>query len=381
MGEKNKTWKRKERGGPERRGFYAFERRVDRRGGVIGGSAFGVRGGAMFKLSRALRVVVLSALMLVAVLAEDAALDLDAAEAAVEAAAKGLETAKVAALAAEAAAADKEREEEAAVAVAAAAEAAGAAAAAAAAEADVPDVAVEVEPVAAAAAAAPAPKAQDGDGDAQDGDGDGDGDEDESGAGNGLYFFVNKKGPMRCFVINQGAKSVFHVHYHFPEADEGKEVRLELRSLPLQGPRRKRLDQKPITTRKITTQHGSHEFKLAVGGAHSLCAATDSDHGVRGLRLFLHLDTGRKDDKIVTVKEKFNLDDMQISMIQLKNRAKALLREADFAKTQETKYHKNVLRLNREVLWWPISQVVMLLIMGFFQVRHLKKFFKNKRLV
>ena len=34
-----------------------------------------------------------------------------------------------------------------------------------------------------------------------------------------------------------------------------------------------------------------------------------------------------------------------------------IVREADYAKDLETGYHKNILRLNREVLWWPISHV------------------------
>lgn len=34
-----------------------------------------------------------------------------------------------------------------------------------------------------------------------------------------------------------------------------------------------------------------------------------------------------------------------------------MLVEADFMQDIETDYHKTTLRLNREVIWWPITQV------------------------
>ncbi|CAN0149951.1 unnamed protein product [Ectocarpus sp. 13 AM-2016] len=58
-----------------------------------------------------------------------------------------------------------------------------------------------------------------------------------------------------------------------------------------------------------------------------------------------------------------------------------MLREADLSKESEMEYHKLLLQLNHEVLWWPVSQVVILMAMGYYQVRHLKSFFKSKQLV
>eukprot|EP00904_Undaria_pinnatifida_P008853 jgi/Undpi1/5098/HiC_scaffold_19.g08450.m1 len=331
----------------------------------------------MLKLTRALRVVALSALMLGAVLQPSSSEDVVPVADAVSDARAALDAAADAVVEAEKAAQEGVQERGG----PAAEDAAGVGA-------DAPGVDVAAAPVAEAPMAeapkAEAPKAAgpiaaapkkelkaavDNGGDAG------------GGAGDGLYFFVKNKGPMKCFVVSQGRGSVFHVHYDFPAAEKGASVMLDLRHLPLHGPRRKRLDQKPSLSKAISKRHGSHQFEIKTGGSYSLCATTDSSHGPRGLRIYLDLDTGKQDTVYEEVKKNYNLDDMQISMIQLKNQAKDLLREADFVKELETDYHKNVLQLNREVLWWPVSQVVMLLIMGFLQVRHLKKFFKNKRLV
>lgn len=46
-----------------------------------------------------------------------------------------------------------------------------------------------------------------------------------------------------------------------------------------------------------------------------------------------------------------------VEQIQLKNNAQQMLRTADYSKELETLYHVLLLQLNREVLWWPVSQV------------------------
>ncbi|CAM9484783.1 unnamed protein product [Ascophyllum nodosum] len=76
-----------------------------------------------------------------------------------------------------------------------------------------------------------------------------------------------------------------------------------------------------------------------------------------------------------------NLNDIQIRLLKLRRTAEHMLRKADYMKDVEMKYHVNLVKLNREVAEWPVVQVLILLGAGFYQVRHLKQFFKSKRLV
>eukprot|EP00752_Nemacystus_decipiens_P010949 g9730.t1 len=187
----------------------------------------------------------------------------------------------------------------------------------------------------------------------------------------GLYFFLTSKAPRRCFVLNEGKGSRFHIS-------------LELRQLSDESTPKNRFSSEPVERKIIDAEEGSHQFKItsSKGTTCSLCAVTSSKaiQG-RGLKLYLDLDTGKQDRTYEMLKNKYTLDDVQISMIQLKNQAQQMLRTADYSKELETLYHKLLLKMNSEVLWWPISQVVILVVMGFYQVRHLKKFFKSKRLV
>lgn len=48
-------------------------------------------------------------------------------------------------------------------------------------------------------------------------------------------------------------------------------------------------------------------------------------------------------------------------------------REERFRQTSES--------TNKRVLWWSLAQVIVLVAMGFWQMRHLKTFFETKKLV
>ncbi|CAM9471419.1 unnamed protein product [Ectocarpus sp. 12 AP-2014] len=207
--------------------------------------------------------------------------------------------------------------------------------------------------------------------------------EEEERPPDGMYFFVSPKGPRRCFVVSEAPGTTFHVHHYFPKAEDGHKITLELRTLSEDSSPKDRFFQEPLVTRDIEDKKGSHQFKLKTAEDHLLCAVTSSEtkNKNRGLKLYLDLDTGLEDKHYKDVQRKFNLGDAQITMIQLKNEAQQMLREADLSKESETEYHKLLLQLNHEVLWWPVSQVVILMAMGYYQVRHLKSFFKSKRLV
>jgi hypothetical protein len=44
-------------------------------------------------------------------------------------------------------------------------------------------------------------------------------------------------------------------------------------------------------------------------------------------------------------------------------------------------YHDETEAMNAATLWWPIAQIGILIIVGVFQVKHLKTFFKTNKLI
>ena len=48
---------------------------------------------------------------------------------------------------------------------------------------------------------------------------------------------------------------------------------------------------------------------------------------------------------------------------------------------REERFRQTSDSTNQRVLWWSVAQTVVLLIMGVWQMRHLKSFFEAKKLV
>ena len=57
------------------------------------------------------------------------------------------------------------------------------------------------------------------------------------------------------------------------------------------------------------------------------------------------------------------------------------LDEADFQKHKEVDFHKETEKMDNAALWWPLLQIGILVCTGIFQVQHLKRFFKQHKLI
>lgn len=52
-----------------------------------------------------------------------------------------------------------------------------------------------------------------------------------------------------------------------------------------------------------------------------------------------------------------------------------------FLQYREERFRQTSESTNKRVLWWSLAQVIVLVAMGFWQMRHLKTFFETKKLV
>ena len=58
-----------------------------------------------------------------------------------------------------------------------------------------------------------------------------------------------------------------------------------------------------------------------------------------------------------------------------------VLNEVDYMKVREMEFHESTEAMERNAQYWPMLQICILCLTGFFQVNHLKKFFQRKKLV
>jgi len=56
-------------------------------------------------------------------------------------------------------------------------------------------------------------------------------------------------------------------------------------------------------------------------------------------------------------------------------------KEQNYQRYREERFRATSESTNQRVLWWSIAQLLVLVIAGFWQMRHLKGFFEAKKLV
>lgn len=81
----------------------------------------------------------------------------------------------------------------------------------------------------------------------------------------------------------------------------------------------------------------------------------------------------------VATKEK--LTDMQLRMRKLLEHVEQINKEQDYQRLREERFRYTSESTNARVLWWSLGQVIIVLVIGFLQMRHLKSFFEAKKLV
>jgi len=56
-------------------------------------------------------------------------------------------------------------------------------------------------------------------------------------------------------------------------------------------------------------------------------------------------------------------------------------KEQNYQRYREERFRATSDSTNQRVLWWSLAQLLILVIAGFWQMRHLKRFFETKKLV
>ena len=72
---------------------------------------------------------------------------------------------------------------------------------------------------------------------------------------------------------------------------------------------------------------------------------------------------------------------MQLRMRKLLEHVEQINREQDYQRQREERFRYTSESTNARVLWWSLGQVIIVLVIAFLQMRHLKSFFEAKKLV
>ncbi|VEN48534.1 unnamed protein product [Callosobruchus maculatus] len=141
-------------------------------------------------------------------------------------------------------------------------------------------------------------------------------------------------------------------------------------------------DDKSILSR-VYQAEGKILFTSHTPGEHGICMYSNSTAWFSGSQLRVHLDiqVGEHAINYGEVVQKEKLTELQLRVRQLLDQVEQISKEQNYQRYREERFRQTSESTNSRVLWWSIAQTAVLLLMGAWQMRHLKTFFEAKKLV
>lgn len=134
---------------------------------------------------------------------------------------------------------------------------------------------------------------------------------------------------------------------------------------------------------KVYSSEGRFTFTSHMPGEHVICLYSNTTKWFSGTQLRVHLDiqVGEHAIDYQNVAQKEKLTELQLRIRQLLDQVEQITKEQNYQRYREERFRQTSESTNQRVLWWSITQTGILLVMGFWQMRHLKSFFEAKKLV
>ncbi|OXU16902.1 hypothetical protein TSAR_003341 [Trichomalopsis sarcophagae] len=197
----------------------------------------------------------------------------------------------------------------------------------------------------------------------------------------GLYFHIGET-ERKCFIEEIPDETTVIVNYKvelydprsqgFMPSSPGIGMHVEVRDP----------DDKVVLSR-VYSSEGRISFTSHTPGEHIICLYSNSTAWFSGGQLRVHLDiqVGEHAIDYANIAQKEKLSDLQLRIKQLLDQVVQITKEQSYQRYREERFRQTSESTNRRVLWWSVTQTVILVAMGAWQMRHLKSFFEAKKLV
>eukprot|EP01102_Stenamoeba_stenopodia_P008606 TRINITY_DN2497_c0_g1_i1.p1 TRINITY_DN2497_c0_g1~~TRINITY_DN2497_c0_g1_i1.p1 ORF type:complete len:215 (-),score=56.21 TRINITY_DN2497_c0_g1_i1:58-702(-) len=125
-------------------------------------------------------------------------------------------------------------------------------------------------------------------------------------------------------------------------------------------------------------------FTVFQGGEHEICIQSNASRWFgNGLKVKLEVDieTGSGAVDYEELAQAEHLSELQTEVRRLNDQAREVIKEQSYLKGREMISRDESEGINSKVMWWSIAETGLLVISGMWQIRHLKQFFRQKKLV
>lgn len=196
-----------------------------------------------------------------------------------------------------------------------------------------------------------------------------------------LYFHISET-ERKCFIEEIPDETTVLVHYKVELFDP--RTNGFMRSQPGIGMHVEVKDpEDKVILSRVYSAEGRLSFTSHIPGEHVLCLYSNSSKWVGGTQLRVHFDiqVGEQTIDYAQVAQQEKLPELHLRIRQLLGQLDQIMKEQNYQRYREERFRATSESTNQRVFWWSISQVVVLVCLGFWQMKHLKSFFEAKKLV
>jgi len=194
-----------------------------------------------------------------------------------------------------------------------------------------------------------------------------------------LHFYLDAD-EKRCFVEELPSDTVVEGHYRALEWDEAKNVYVARDELGIQ------VDVDEMATDEAVVRsrgpnEGRFTFTSHEAGDHSICLSTNYTSGwfsSKHIKLYLDIVAGAT--KRDVEQDRTHVGEVAGTIRELNERLGAIRREQQYQREREAQFRDMSERTNSRALWYTAIQILVLVATCTWQLRHLKRFFEERKM-
>jgi len=214
----------------------------------------------------------------------------------------------------------------------------------------------------------------------------------------GIYYLM-EQGQLKCFIEEVPKDTLVLVRFKGQETKDGEvQPGVQFQGTPMNNDNQQQVpsgqtglkvtvtDPEGVQSlQRVLGLEGRFAFTSQLGGEHKICLTLNTPAGwfSEKMKLKLHLDieTGESATDYEDLAKSEHLSALEVEVRRLNDRIKDIRSEQNYQRAREMDFRDTSEETNTRVVWWSIIQTLILVGAGMWQISHLKKFFKTKKLV
>ncbi|KAF8325928.1 emp24/gp25L/p24 family/GOLD-domain-containing protein [Amanita rubescens] len=194
---------------------------------------------------------------------------------------------------------------------------------------------------------------------------------------NALHFYLDA-GQRRCFIEELPANTVAEGNYRGLEWSQGERIYKVNPELGIVVEVEEAATNHPVV--KTTGPYeGKFTFTSHEAGDHSICLSTNYTSWFSHTHIRLHLDIVVGSTKPDVEQDRSHVSELAAKVRDLNQKLEEIRREQQYQREREANYRDLSEATNGRAVWYSIAQIVVLVTTCAWQLRHLRRFFEDRK--